>query len=306
MGRELPTDEPVDTGTGNIFQSAEYKEPADDTPTEDTTDADVSSEETVEADAPTDEPGNEADSSTAATDTGDTPDADPLGVRKRIDKLTKQREDANRRSELAEQREAAALRQLESLQRAPPPEPKEPVQAQEPKKALKDFNYNEAAFEDYLSNRAIEAAREAAREEGSKFREEQNAISRRDEFKVREDAFEKDHSDYKAIAHHAKISDPVAGMLMGMEDGAEIAYHLGNNEETALRISGLSDTQAAMELGKIAARLEDKRNAPKPVSNAPAPTPKLEASNPGVRTGYHANMTDTQFRKAREKEIAAR
>ena len=303
MGRELPTDEPVDTGTGNIFQPPDTA--TEDTPAStETTDASVSSEETVEVDASTEEPGNEADSSPAATDTGDTSDADPLGVRKRIDKLTKQREDANRRSELAEQREAAALRQLESLQQAPAPEPQ--VQAPEPVKGLKDFNYDENAFAQYLNGRATEAAREAAREEGSRFREEQNAISRRDEFKAREEAFEKTNPDYKAIAHHAKISDPVAGMIIGMEDGAEIAYHLGNNEETAVRISGLPDTQAAIELGKIAARLEDKRNAPKPVSDAPPPTPKLEATSPGVRTGYHKGMTDKQFKTMREKEIASR
>ena len=82
------------------------------------------------------------------------------------------------------------------------------------------------------------------------------------------------HADYDAVA----LSDmPINrathdAIVEGGEDGAELAYYLGNNKDAAAEIFKLSDTATKLALGKILAKLESGNGTARlSVSRAPKP-----------------------------------
>lgn len=77
------------------------------------------------------------------------------------------------------------------------------------------------------------------------------------------------YADFEQVAYTAPISDQVSQMIAGMDAGADVAYQLGLNPAEARRISSLSPMEAAMELGRMEARL----SAPQPRTATQAPDP---------------------------------
>ena len=91
--------------------------------------------------------------------------------------------------------------------------------------------------------------------------------------------------DYEDVAHTAPISDSVADIIREAEAGPAVAYWLGKNRAEAERISGLSPRRQAIEIGRIEARLEAARSAPKAVSNAPPPVSTVRGrANPAANS----------------------
>ena len=106
------------------------------------------------------------------------------------------------------------------------------------------------------------------------------------------------------------ITDYMADVIKGSEQGPEIAYHLFKNREESRRISALSPLQQAMEIGKIEARLNTGPQVKK-ASSAPAPinpvgsrtaTPNYDVSDPRSTK----SMSDSEWIAARNKQIAKR
>jgi hypothetical protein len=92
------------------------------------------------------------------------------------------------------------------------------------------------------------------------------------------------------------------------DDGPALAYYLGKNLDVAARIAQLPPLAAARELGRIEVNLAFEREKAKlkpVVSQAPPPTPKIEATEPAVSKDP-SQMTDREFAKWREKQIAQR
>ena len=77
------------------------------------------------------------------------------------------------------------------------------------------------------------------------------------------------YSDFDQVAYTAPISDDVAGIIMEMDRGADVAYHLGMNPTQADEISRLPPVSAALALGRIEASL----SVPKPRKITQAPDP---------------------------------
>ena len=294
MSGEISTEESVDTGAiaPQSDVSASPTEPAP-----------------VETQAA--ESGSEAESSPAASPDGDETSAAPSGEpelmtrkeQERWNEVTRQRGEAERRAKAAERQNERLLEMLQNQQAPPEPLNPEPEVA----KTLADFNYDEGAFYQYLSARAQKDAESAASAAMEKYQSEQAAEARRNKFSEREREFAKTHNDYVEVAHHAPISDAVASMVMEVDDGPELAYHLGKNPDLAETISRLPERLGAIELGRIAGKLEAARNRPKPVTGAPPPPPQLSGDgDPGDDSKDPLKMTDAQFAKWREKQIAAR
>lgn len=186
-------------------------------------------------------------------------------------------------------------------------EPQEPA-APEPVKGLKDFEYDEAKYLAYVSERAKAEAVEAARTEASAWRGEQEAKARRESFESNLAEFADDHPDFYDGWSETPVSQPMADAIMDSEIGPQVAYYLKNNQDVALKLFQLSGAAAAKEIGRIEERLvtEQAKAKEKPVSQAPSPTPKIEGSDPGNVERDPSKMTNAEFRKWRERTIARR
>ncbi len=245
---------------------------------------------------------DEADPSPAAKQsTGETTEPEAKWVQKRIDELTRDRREAERR-----ERDALKERDYwrEQHKAAPPPPAPEPDKA----KTLADFQFDESQYQQYLFSKSSEMARKAAKEE--MLNEQKNAEKQRQAAdyvgKVKE--FAKDHPDYEEVATYAPISEKVADIIIGVKS-PEVAYYLGKNPDVAMQISRLPDSYAAYEIGQIAARLQFEKtqanSARTLISKAPPPAPAIEAVNQVVQKDPK-DMTQAEFNKWRRKQIAAR
>ena len=93
-----------------------------------------------------------------------------------------------------------------------------------------------------------------------------------------QDALER-YADFDKVALNpaVPITPQIATMLASMDAGADVAYHLGMNMADARRIALLPDLEAAMELGRIEARLSvPKANK---VTNAPDPVHPVKSAS---------------------------
>lgn len=251
----------------------------------------------------------ESASTEAAPVTTPKAETEPEWFTKRFGEMTARIHNTESRAQAAERRAAELEQRLQ--QQAQPKEVARP-------KTLADFQYDETAFQGYVIEEARKAGREAGREADTERQREAQAARRARVFQERAVAFEKQNPDFREVAHYAPISDTVASMLQDMEAGPEIAYHLGKNREVALLLSDMQPHLAAVELGRIDARLSaertakqaalDKAKAEKAVSGAPPPPPTLEGSgNAGTIKADDAEsdkLSDAEWARRRAKQVA--
>lgn len=222
---------------------------------------------------------------------------EPKGVQKRLDELTRNWREAQRQNE----------RLLALLEQRGKTTPQEQPKAQP--KTFKDFGYDENAYREYLHQEARAEAAKAAKEEASKWRQEQEAQQRRAKFDERAAKFAATNPEYAEVISGAwDCSQSMAEAIEDSEEGPAIAFYLAQNPEIASQLSRLGPVQSGREIDRIERKLveERKKAAEKPVSQAPPPPPKIEGSNPGNVENDPSKMTDDQFRKWREKTIARR
>lgn len=229
----------------------------------------------------------------------DTSESRPKGVGKRIDELTRNWREAERR-------EAALLAMLQERQ-TPKAEPAPaPAPVKEPD--LADYEYDEAKFKVALGNFYEAKARAAAE---AVLAERENAArekARVQTFKQKEAEFKAKAPDYESVAYYAPISNEVVELVRESDIGPELAYYLGKNPELAQTISQLPATAAAREIGKIEAKLSLQRETARPaaakpaVSQAPPPPPKIEAVEPEV-TRDPDQMPINEWLKWRNKQL---
>lgn len=217
---------------------------------------------------------NVADPSPAVNDA----DEKPKGVAKRIDELTRNWREEQRRSE-------QLMRLLE--QQRTQPEPVKPIADEKPK-TLADFEYDEAKFQQYIFDQAEKRASEAAKRELTAAQEREAAERRKASFRSRSAEFAKTVEDFESVAYAPglPISADMAEVIQDSDDGPALLFHLGKNPDIAEKIAQLPPKAAARELGKIEARLAYEREKAKEkpvVSKAPPPPPKVEGSDPAPR-----------------------
>jgi len=236
----------------------------------------------------------------------DTEDHEVRGVSKRIKELT----DARR---AAEAREARLLALLEQQRQAPTTQAKEPDE--EPIKSLKDFNYNEQQFLDYSEKRATARAEKAAKEVAQRYQREQEAIARRAKYDERVEAFAKTVEDYHDVVNDSTpVSEGMADAIMDSDEAGALMYYLGQNPDVARKLYYLSPAKAGRELQKLEDRLvaERKKAAEKPVSQAPPPAPRLEASGDGSTKAKpddpasDTELSDAEWTRRRNAQLARR
>jgi hypothetical protein len=237
-----------------------------------------------------------------------TQDKEPEWFVKRMGELTaRYRSEERERQAIAQERDQ--LRQQLQQQQV-----KEPEKA----KTLEDFGYDESKYQAYLfdkaEQRAVEAAKRVRIEEQTQAQKERTVRK----FKEREVEFEKANPDYRDLAYSAPINDQVAALVMELETGPEIAHYLGKNKSIALSLNDLPPHIAAIELGRIDARLSSEKaqkaaaleaaKAAKAVSKAPDPASTLEASGePSTIKPDEADadkLSDAEWTRRRNKQLA--
>lgn len=231
--------------------------------------------------------------SPAVTDADDK----PKGVGKRIDELTRNWREAERRE--------AQL--LELLKQRDQPRQEAPKHVDEKPKTLADFEYDEGKFQSYIFEQAEKRSVEAAKRELQQAQERETAERRKSSFTARQSEFAKTVEDYDEVVRNPRlpITQAMADVIQESDDGPALAYHLGKNPDIAEKIAMLPPIAAARELGKIEARLayERERAKEKPVvSKAPPPPPKVDASQPAIEKDPDEMSTD-EWLKWRQKQL---
>lgn len=224
----------------------------------------------------------------------------PKGVQKRLDELTRNWRDAERR-EASREKEAEYWRELALKGQTP-------AKAEAPSKLprLEDFNYDEGqytqALDTYLSDRAQKAAEQLFQSKTT----EQQKQQRQQTFEASQAKFIAEHPDYtdKVLRNPAlPITDTVADVLMDSDYGPQVAYFLADNPEVAMRLSRMNERQIAREVGRIEARLA--MPAPKTPSKAPPPPPKIEAVDSTVEKDPN-QMSVEEWQRWRAKDLKSK
>jgi hypothetical protein len=210
----------------------------------------------------------------------------PNGVKKRIDKVTRQKyeavAEANRykaeleqlRAQLAPKQEAPDISQFDTLD-----------------------DYVEAVAE-YKFNQKSQATQSQQAQQTQAQAQAQDWVAKVD--KVRSVA-----PDFDAVFNSVASIEfaPMALEAVAQHPkGAEIAYMLGKDISEAYRIAALPPSLQLMAIGEIAART----NVPKPktVSTAPAPVKPVGSSSGGKKSINE--MTDKEYNEFRANQIKQR
>ena len=244
----------------------------------------------------------DADPAPAVNDADEASRKPGQGAQKRIDELTRKRYDA--------EREAAYWRDL-ALKQQPPAQP-DATRTAAPQElpTLAQFGYDEMKYQAAL----IEyAAQEAERRTLERIREDQTRTQQaqgRSAFEKRQAEFLQAMPDYRAKVledRNLPISTPMLEVIVESEQGPAIAYYLAENRDLAEQIARLPPVQAARAIGRIEARLEANRPAAAPqappVSKAPPPPPRIEATEPAVDKDPD-QMSPEAWLKWRTKQLA--
>lgn len=205
----------------------------------------------------------------------------PRGVQKKLDKLTRQKYEADARAEYWEQQAKA---------KAETPAPK-PASA-EGKPTLAQFNYDQEQYLEALSDWRIDAKlaeAEKRRAEGEKEKTEQERLAA---FRQRLSEFVVDHPDYQQVAifNPIKYSPTMLEFVKDSEIGPQIGYYLGQHLEEAKEIEAMPAYRQAIALD----RLERQLSEPEPeepsvpqrrtITQAPPPPATIASSGHARRS----------------------
>jgi len=213
------------------------------------------------------------------------------GFQRRIDELTRNWREAERRND-----ELLAILKGGNT----PREPEAPAEMP----TLEKFGYDEAkytaAITDYVRNLTKAEAKTVLEQE----RHEIERQARTQTFRQREAEFAASVEDYaeKVYDPSLPLTATVVELIAESDIGPKVAYHLAENPDIARSLASMTSTQAAREFGKLEFKLSNVP-AKKPVSTAPPPPPKIVASEPEVEKDPEKMSVD-EWVKWREKQIA--
>lgn len=201
----------------------------------------------------------------------------PDRVQKRINQLTWEKHEAQRKNAELEER----LKALENRQ----PSAAEAVQGLEAPK-FSDFDTDEA-YAQALTNhnmQMFEKMQEQSQQHAEAARRQAEREQKVNSYQERMAAYVAEHDEaLEAITgSNINVSPGVEQVLLDSDKGPELTHWLAENPAEAIRINQLPEVLAAKELGRIEATFD--AVAPKKVSEAPPPQTDLsggDAEEPG-------------------------
>ena len=241
--------------------------------------AETATVETTQAEATTADDGAD---DTAQTETGHKP---AKGVQKRLDELTRQKHETARDRDYWRDLAIRATGGEQTI-------PQAPIVNAGDKPQVDQFD----TYEDFT-----EALTDWKVEQTLANRERQTTAKTQTETalqKLRAGAATK--ADFKDVVADIPVTPAVQDLLVGADNAAEILYELGQDTDALTRFATLNDTMQAVELGKIAARLE----TPKTRTSSPPPNAPPQTVN-GISAGVNKDpnvMTMAEYVEWRAKQ----
>lgn len=177
--------------------------------------------------------------------------SDEDGARKRINKLVWQREEAKRE---ADYWRSQAQRPVQ------PPEQPKPIDTGRPdinNPKWKNYEEYTEALSEWTADRKIDARLKTERENIQQINEQQRISSAVKSFNEKAEKVRDKYPDYDDLFDSAIISEAMAQPILKSDNGPEITVYLAKNPDVARRLFRLDPTSAAVEIGKIEAKLED-------------------------------------------------
>lgn len=255
--------------------------------TEETTGQPEVAEVTTETPEATQQTPNEAESS-PATPKEPVQISDEDHVRKRIDKIVWQREEARR--------EAEHWKRMAN-------QPKQEAQqvAEDPSKPRSEQFDTFEKYTEALAEWKVESRIQKAQQEYQKRTEQERFQSSKKAFDERAEKAREKFPDYDDLFESAPISEAMAPTILESEQGPELAVYLAKNPDVARKIYNLSPREAARELGKIEAKLDDLLK-PKTVTDAKPPLSPVKPKG-GTAEGLDDNLDINTWMKRRNKQL---
>lgn len=241
---------------------------------------------------PSDEPEDPSDPSTE--EPGEEPDEKkgkpPKGVQKRLDELTREKYDQQRRAEAAEARLEQALGLINKgpAQQQPPTfDPSGPPNPEHYPEGELDVNFIRDLTR-YEVRQEIQAARQEA--------VHQKTVS---EIESREDAARSKYADYNEVVSPQNLgpllqNQDVFKTLASHESGPDLAYYLGKNPSEVVAIAQMSPYEAAMRIGQLLASITPDAPAKATPSKAPPPISPIRGSGASPAVNYEQRMQEAE------------
>ncbi len=252
-----------------------------------------------EESAPSDDDEEEED--TGDEDTTDEQPKKPKGVQKRIDELTRQRYEAEKRESEARAEKEYWRQQAQGVK------PQEQVKPQDSGVPRLE-NYE--SYEDFVSAiseyKAEQKFAELTRKQQMEV-ESKEFAKKNESFGKQQDEARKKYSDYDAVALAANVPiSPVVGQLiMESDKGADIAYYLGKNPDIALNLSKMPAVSAAKEIGRLEVKFAEQKAPPaKKITGAPPPIKPVGGKERGSKDP--SQMSTAEYREWRTQNMKRR
>lgn len=181
-----------------------------------------------------------------------------------------------------------------------------PKQYQESNDAPQLENFNDV--EEYASAKAQFIADQSIKRQ----QEERDALYQRElQIKLQNDWDKKVSSaDDKYDDFYEKVGDikpthPIYVAIMQAENGDEIAYHLANNMDEAIKLFGLDSVSAIRAIGKLETKLLSESVKVKTPSKAPEPIAPIKGNTSQNKTIFEAESQE-EFEKIRRMQLKRR
>lgn len=190
----------------------------------------------------------------------------------RVNEITRARREAERERDYLRQ-------QMAQFQAQQPPQYTRPQSTDRPP-SLQEFATVEEwgqAIAEYSAHQALSRAEQTFQQRDQYHTQQQIA----QQFQAKEATFAATTPDYLDRVAELTSSVPLPGeLLMAIsqsDHGPAVAYHLAQHLDVADRLARMHPVAAAVEIGRIEARLSAPQT--KPVSKAPNPAPSLAGSS---------------------------
>ncbi len=212
-------------------------------------------------------------------------------VRKRIDKLTRDKWDERQARQAAEARAQELEQRLAQLQQQPKATPNDGPKESD----YTDWMQYQQALVDHAAAKHVEKALAAQRQaETQRTQREQEQSFVRD-FVVSAENLANELPDFNTAAGDIQMDGAIGQALLRNENGPAVAYYLGNHPAELMRVELIKDPlKAAIEIGRLEAKAQTFVQS-RSRSKAPPQGQPLTQGGQAVSQGFTAKDSMEEF-----------
>lgn len=221
----------------------------------------------------------------------------PKGVLKRINKLSKQKSEAERERDFWKQEALKAKDGKETVEA-----PKHKEANGRPK--ADDFETHEE-FQEALTDWKVDQRLKERETKESEKKVKADFDSKVDSYRKSVESIKEKFEDFDDVMESVDdipMSIALQNLLLESDNGPELAYLLAKDPEEYERISKLSPLSAAREFGKFEARHASKAQKPIKTTKTPPPITTVGSRGASAPKGFRADMTLEEYERWMESQ----